>query len=461
MGCGRYLYFTKKIFNMPVLIKDLNKDLAVTDTLLCASAYTPATAYTTEDKCLNPTAANPLQGGTIRLKNSLNNQYQIITAKDLYNFYPDVVYKNVFINPYIKISSGSSSYPSNRVSGSIEDWFWFSTSNNSGVYPFRLHLDFYSLEVSQNYYYPASNSSVNGFIAWYNSVSYPGSTPGTQITSTTITHGNTGAGLEIDFSTVEGIYGCSGEVNGFGRMSTSSSSTKTNASAVKRHAMSSRLCYYGDNHTSFTAASTSWLLTTTGSSITPTNVFQRNMRCRHLKKPDDRYNIATDIMIAEGYEFVATYTATHHRNIKCTYSWHFPEQQTHSVQQYWCTVSSGNTYNEAVNGGNYIAEIQVITTPTSAQHVNDYEFSNLSFTGPWPTTGYYCLRATRTSGGISCTVNLNAAKIVDGGRTEIGNEMVDIGAAQQSAQLVIYGSEMEQYDDSLVLEFDLDFNSNI
>lgn len=459
MGYSGYLYFTKKIFNMPVLIKDLNKDLAVTDTLLCASAYTQATAYTPENKCLNPTAANPLQGGTIRLKGSLNNQYQIITAKDLYNFYPDVVYKNFWFNPGIMIASGSTQYPANRVSGSIEDWFWFSTSSNSSlIYPFRIHVDFYSFSASTYLYYPAEGDGY-ATVNWYGGVNNPDSTVGSQITATTITNHGTGSyGYKMAFSDIASIYGCSGEVTGFGRMSNPGSSfTKTNASSVVRLSMASNLTYYGDNRADYTAAK--WFKTSQ-SLLTGTDVWNRNMRCRYLKQPDDRYDIATDLLIIDSYKFVATYTATHHRNIKCTYSWHFPEQQTHSVQHCLCTVASGSTYNEAVNSSNYIAEIQVITTPTSVQQVNDYEFSNLSFTGPWPTTGYYCLRATRTSGGISCTANLNAAKIVDGVRTEIGTEMVDIGPEHRSAQLLINGSKMERYDDSLVLEFNLDFDSN-
>ena len=298
---------------MPVLIKDLNKDLAVTDTLLCASAYTPATAYTTEDKCLNPTAANPLQGGTIRLKGSLNNQYQIITAKNLYNFYPDVVYKNFWFNPGIMIVSGSTQYPANRVSGSIEDWFWFSTSsNNSLIYPFRIHVDFYSFSASTYLYYPAEGDGY-ATVSWYGGVNNPGSTVGSKISETNITnHGTGGHGYKMAFSDIASIYGCSGEVTGFGRMSNPGSSfTKTNASSVVRLSMASNLTYYGDNRADYTAAK--WIKTSQ-SLLTGTDVWNRNMRCRYLKQPDDRYDVATDLLIIDSYKFVANTGATSNYN---------------------------------------------------------------------------------------------------------------------------------------------------
>lgn len=319
---------------MPTLISNLpgsgeKLNLAVTDTLVCASAYTPQnmTAYTPTDKCLNSTAASPLQYGNLRLKTNMASAYQIITVKDSYWFYPDFVFKNVYLNPQLIVTGASSSGNYLRVSGTINDWYWFSTSDITGVIPVRINMQFYSVPVSASTWYFARNyttAQCGGLAATayiYPMVSSPGSSVNSSsYAAQNVINGNdeNGHGLHLDFDTIKSIVSCPGEVTGFGRMTNSnllsSVTSTTNVSSYGRGTSKAKIGYYSDYYSDCYSTS-GWRLyySMDGNSVTAPSssmVWNRNMWSKNLHTTCSNYNVATDMSFEDAYRIVANTGAT-------------------------------------------------------------------------------------------------------------------------------------------------------
>lgn len=293
---------------MPLMLPNLpgggSIDLVVTDSLLVASSYTPSNAsYTPQDKALTYGQGSTLCQGSNSWKDMTSNGLQVLTVKNTNQFYPEIHFKNFILNPQIYAHANGGN---GAGSGTIDDWYWVQTDDmGSYVVPVRVRYTFTGLTAQTANYYLANNdySTYTAVAYLYNKQTSKTSLPSinSYLASNTITGNGSGTqGFALKFQdTVGDFMGYSGEVAGFGSMSTAA--TVGNGTSTITLGSNPHVCVYSDQYASSIVSE--WTPSfAMGTLPNAAIVTTRNRTCLSGSKNYCMYPLAVDIVLDRRFD---------------------------------------------------------------------------------------------------------------------------------------------------------------